>query len=483
MEFGARKEKEGRRLWYGQAFNLDEASEWLKNLSLIGCPGEKSKATSINPHTSTLNTLIARGKTKRAARTSTSYEGKASQRVSFSVLGNGHPTRIIAMERNLEGQHTAATRERFMMCVNSSVARRDALPESMLVADPDLPAFTWLPLTTLQAAIFKREGVVNNPEYFANSVAESQDADQEGYPIAFPDGVPSRIRYKVQTDDRGQNLGMQTEFRISGRWHMKDPTDRIQLGAKRVTEHFRSRPHSVLAMEEVARKLLLGCSDWFGSSLRLRSFFFPARPPPDEPMRSAERGKMCERPQLEALHAGAAAHHGQMSAAIAVLALASGSGSFDAAGNLMVASRLVELNLQIRRAFRGPLPPSGERPADSDSDPECIAKPVHGFGSFAAPAATQPCPALHTDEASVPVAEAAVEEPPEDERAEDVSEAALTFDQLLPEEQFFQRGLGEGDAMIFDDSKFKDQALLRKVLLSGQSELKLSRVVDLYHHG
>ena len=230
--------------------------------------------------------------------------------------------------------------------------------------------------------------------------------------------------------------------------------------------------------------------------------------------------------QSEALHAGAAAHHGQMSAAIAALALASGSGSFDAAGNLMVTAEHVqaqlaglrlfsvwcagvliarcffrlrwpvgELNLQIRSAFRGPLPPSEERPADSDSDPECIAKPVHGFGSFAAPAATQPCPALHTDEASVPVAEAAVEEPdhqpvpvplaetePEDERAEDVSEAALTFDQLLPEEQFFQRGLGEGDAMIFDDGKFKDQALLRKVLLSGQSELKLSRVVDLYHH-
>ena len=65
---------------------------------------------------------------------------------------------------------------------------------------------------------------------------------------------------------------------------------------------------------------------------------------------------------------------------------------------------------------------------------------------------------------------------------EDVSEAALTFDQLLPEEQFFQQGLGEGDAMIFDDGKFKDQALLRKVLLSGQRELKLSRVADLYHH-
>ena len=81
---------------------------------------------------------------------------------------------------------------------------------------------------------------------------------------------------------------MQTEFRISGRWHMKDPTDRIQLGQKgspSISDLGRTR---VLAMEEVARKLLLGYSDWFGSSLRLRSFFFPARPPPDEPMRSAE---------------------------------------------------------------------------------------------------------------------------------------------------------------------------------------------------
>jgi hypothetical protein len=39
---------------------------------------------------------------------------------------------------------------------------------------------------------------------------------------------------------------------------MQDPTEHIQAGAKRVTEFFRSGPHSVLAMEDHARKMLLG---------------------------------------------------------------------------------------------------------------------------------------------------------------------------------------------------------------------------------
>ena len=51
---------------------------------------------------------------------------------------------------------------------------------------------------------------------------------------------------------------MQTEFRISGRWRMHDPTKHLQMGAKRVTDFFRARPHSVLAVEDNARKMLLG---------------------------------------------------------------------------------------------------------------------------------------------------------------------------------------------------------------------------------
>lgn len=49
-----------------------------------------------------------------------------------------------------------------------------------------------------------------------------------------------------------------TEFRISSRWTLADPTDHIKEGAKRVCQHFRSRPHSVLEMESEGRRLLLG---------------------------------------------------------------------------------------------------------------------------------------------------------------------------------------------------------------------------------
>ena len=47
-------------------------------------------------------------------------------------------------------------------------------------------------------------------------------------------------------------------------------------------------------------------------------------------------------PSLQALHAAAAAHHGQVSAAIAVLALASGAGSFDEKGDLLITVKHVE---------------------------------------------------------------------------------------------------------------------------------------------
>ena len=51
---------------------------------------------------------------------------------------------------------------------------------------------------------------------------------------------------------------MATEYRISSRWQLTDPTDHIQDGARRVCEHFRSRPHAVLEMDDEARRLLLG---------------------------------------------------------------------------------------------------------------------------------------------------------------------------------------------------------------------------------
>lgn len=188
VEYGSKKDKDCVRLWY-------EAYEMLESLSLLGCPGDRARSAAVNPHASTLNTLIQRGKTKRATRTSTTYQGNSSQHISLSILANAH-SKIIAMERGLQGQHTAATKERFLLCVDDSVARHDALPQSMLDTDPNLPNWTWLPLTPLQAAIFGWTDLVGNPGYFKDKVgAADEEPGEEGFPMALPDGVPSRVRF------------------------------------------------------------------------------------------------------------------------------------------------------------------------------------------------------------------------------------------------------------------------------------------------
>ena len=51
----------------------------------------------------------------------------------------------------------------------------------------------------------------------------------------------------------------------------------------------------------------------------------------------------------------------------------------------------MELNLQIRSEFRGPLPSSGEQQQGTDSEAE-ICKPVKSSGVFAEPTATQALP-------------------------------------------------------------------------------------------
>ena len=189
----------------------------MENFSLMGAAPKisaSSERSVINSHASTLNTLVAQGRTKRATRTSTSYgEGVKSKHISLSVLGNGHPSKFIGMERGLIGNRTACTKERFLIVVDTSVARHDALPPHADV--PNAQRWTWLPLTSLQATIFGWEDVLNNPAGWKGKAsdgtddAEDAEASEEGietegplrgYPMTLPDGVPSRVRYVVARD-------------------------------------------------------------------------------------------------------------------------------------------------------------------------------------------------------------------------------------------------------------------------------------------
>ena len=175
IEYGGKQDKDSIRLWFGQAWNQDEAYDMLESLSLLRCHGNRGRSAAVNPHASTLNTLIQRGKTKRTTRTSTTYEGNRSQHISLSILASAHTSKTIAMERGPQGQHTAATKERFLLCVDVSVARHDALPQSMLDADPGLPKWTWLPLTPLQAAIFGWTDIVGSPGHFKDTVGSADE--------------------------------------------------------------------------------------------------------------------------------------------------------------------------------------------------------------------------------------------------------------------------------------------------------------------
>ena len=203
-QVGAKKDVIAARLWWGQAVSLDEAYEFFDMFSLCG-----ERTSAINSHASTLNTLVQQGRTKRATRTSTSFgEGVRTKTISLSVLGNCHPSRVVPMERQLIGNHDQATKERFLFVADEAVARHDKLPPGISAASG---RWSWIPLTALQAKVFGWEDMLGNPTYFKQRAAaavadddfeagDPQDSVEtegpaSGYPVSFPDGVPSRIRY------------------------------------------------------------------------------------------------------------------------------------------------------------------------------------------------------------------------------------------------------------------------------------------------
>jgi hypothetical protein len=109
----------------GRAFNLDEACELRGHLDLVGkARGEKDGAPSVRA--STLNTLISSGKTRRATRTSTNFGESRGTPASISIVGNGRPEKFIPMDRGMLGSHTAATKQRFLICLDHSIARHAA---------------------------------------------------------------------------------------------------------------------------------------------------------------------------------------------------------------------------------------------------------------------------------------------------------------------------------------------------------------------
>ena len=59
----------------------------------------------------------------------------------------------------------------------------------------------------------------------------------------------------------------------------------------------------------------------------------------------------------------------------------------------------------------------------------------------------------------------------------------LKFSDLEAPETFFAKGFGNNNSMLLasPDGLLKDRELVQKLLLLGRSEIKMSKVVDVYH--
>ena len=117
--------KSTTRVWWGQAFDLDEDYEFCENFSLMGV--SKGFDPSVNnPKASTLNTLVTMGRTKRATRTSTTDgDWVGARTIPLSVLGNGDPKQFVFMERGLIGHRAPRSchQGKFLVITDTSVAR------------------------------------------------------------------------------------------------------------------------------------------------------------------------------------------------------------------------------------------------------------------------------------------------------------------------------------------------------------------------
>ncbi|CAK0905985.1 unnamed protein product, partial [Prorocentrum cordatum] len=222
--------------------------------------------------------------------------------------------------------------------------------------------------------------------------------------------------------------------------------------------------------------------------------------------------------------ANAAGQQGVQAALVAVLDYSGGGGTLDAASGLPLittqhvqcARRMLDISIAIRTIWRAALDEDGDAAdgeSDGDNEPGRLARPVRGHyhpHAYAAPLSTQvpACPAapqgpvpaggLVADVARPaaragggnvdvwqPASPGAAESdlagaPPTGGEAPGSGERALTFADLAGEAQFDNQGLGEEGAMVFTKAAFKDRELIRRVLLTGKSQISVNACVDLY---
>ncbi|CAK0858559.1 unnamed protein product [Prorocentrum cordatum] len=265
-----------RRHFFGVLVNLDEAHDLLQAFGLLS---DEQKASSkggrnaVNPHQSAFNKLAQYGQASRSTKSRGSYGAAAAPTVSVGMTGNMRPSQYVPMERWESGSHFAHAKERLMVATGRPVQPHEA-PPTDFAPPTGHSSWTRAPLLPeIADALGLGEGAAS-PEAAerlrerptdglpaldaAAEVEERFRPNANGYVVTLPDGVETRVRFRLASD---ATLGFEAEWRIANRSFPTPAAHELQKCCARALAYF-NEPHRVLTLTDradVAFRSYTGC--------------------------------------------------------------------------------------------------------------------------------------------------------------------------------------------------------------------------------
>ena len=205
---------------FSPLINVDEAYKLLRMLGFMSA-GDRL-----------LQTGTASFTTKNAG----AYGEAAAPTISMGVLGNGHPSVIIPMERGDIGSNHVAAKERLLFVTARQVEPHTHVPTRLQFEDTEtfnrwlwpkllrcmigplgLPAEVATPAgAKAKLSKARRLPDARNDSDEEGDADETFDPDASGYSIELVDGTASRLRFRKCQGDGGEHLWIE-EYRIANR--------------------------------------------------------------------------------------------------------------------------------------------------------------------------------------------------------------------------------------------------------------------------
>ncbi|CAK0821553.1 unnamed protein product, partial [Prorocentrum cordatum] len=124
------------RVHFGTLINVDEAYKMLRMIGLVSAGGAASKggdALDVTDAASEFNRLLQTGTASYTTKNAGAHGEAAAPTISMGVLGNGHPSVIIPMERGDIGSNHVAAKERLLFVTGRPVEPHTAVPARLQV--------------------------------------------------------------------------------------------------------------------------------------------------------------------------------------------------------------------------------------------------------------------------------------------------------------------------------------------------------------